>query len=600
MRLIVSKLFLLIQIVGVRSKIGFLIALTIVGALLEALGVGAALPALKLIVEPEGAIESYLPAEYSFLANEKALIPALAGLLFLIFVAKNAYLAFLVHYQARFVWGHYTNTAARLLEYYMARDYEFHLQHNSAALITNINISLRQIFVTSIFSLVMMASELLVILSISITLLVLQPVATIVVAGLLCTTGVLYYLALRSRISIWGKRALAHFENGLLWLNHSLGAVKELTVIGRSPYFVEKFREHNSASARYSRSITVANQMPRYLLETTAIGALMAVVAIFHGLGMPLQPHLPMLGIFVVAGLRLMPSIGRIAMYVGNLRYGEGALDRVFDEIRTAMSSSGTCLVSPVTPIKLLREITVDDVSFAYSGSPAPVLRNVSLTITKGEAVAFVGASGAGKTTLADLLLGLLKPKAGAILVDGCPIESDLAGWRSCIGYIPQEVFLIDDTIRRNIALGVRDTEIDEEQLKVALRKSHLDEAVARMPNGLDTMIGERGTRLSGGQRQRIGIARALYRNSDVLIMDEPTSALDSETEHAISGSINELHGELTIILIAHRLSTVKNCDRIFFLKAGQVVAADRFDRLVQNNADFRSMVQRMELGAEA
>jgi len=307
-----------------------------------------------------------------------------------------------------------------------------------------------------------------------------------------------------------------------------------------------------------------------------------------------------MLGIFVVAGLRLMPSIGRIAMYVGNLRYGEGALDRVFDEIRTAMSSSGTCLVSPVTPIKLLREITVDDVSFAYSGSPAPVLRNVSLTITKGEAVAFVGASGAGKTTLADLLLGLLKPKAGAILVDGCPIESDLAGWRSCIGYIPQEVFLIDDTIRRNIALGVRDTEIDEEQLKVALRKSHLDEAVARMPNGLDTMIGERGTRLSGGQRQRIGIARALYRNSDVLIMDEPTSALDSETEHAISGSINELHGELTIILIAHRLSTVKNCDRIFFLKAGQVVAADRFDRLVQNNADFRSMVQRMELGAEA
>jgi ATP-binding cassette, subfamily B, bacterial PglK len=593
---LIAKLFRLIDIIGARPRAIGVVVLTVIGAALEALGVGVILPALKLLLESGDALQPYIPEALQGWIASHNIVPIAAFAILTIFLVKNAYLALLLAYQTRFVWSSYAAISANVLRYYMGRDYQFHLENNSSALITNIHIAMRQIFVTSLQSLVMMVSEALVIVAILVTLLILEPLPTIVVAGLLAGIGMGYYALVHRRVSAWGRRTMAHFQQALLWLNHALGAVKEISVLGRAEYFVDKFQDHNRASARYSRLIAVTNQMPRYILETAAMTLFMIAVMASHWFGIALQSHLPTVGVFIVAALRLMPSISRIVMYISNLRYGEGSLERMFDEVGAAMRMEE---VPPANagrePIRLRQAIVFDGVSFAYQGDRDVVLRDVTLTIRKGETIALVGASGAGKTTLADLLLGLLRPTKGRVSVDGRPIDEDIESWRSRIGYIPQSVFLIDDTIRRNIALGVRDEQIDNERLRIALRKSHLDETVAGLTSGIDTVVGENGVRLSGGQRQRIGIARALYGDSDLLIMDEPTSALDAETEHAITQSIAELHGDLTIVLIAHRLSTVKNCDRIFFLEEGRIVAVDTFDRLMRSNGQFQRMVRRLE-----
>jgi ATP-binding cassette subfamily C protein len=334
--------------------------------------------------------------------------------------------------------------------------------------------------------------------------------------------------------------------------------------------------------------------LPRLLIEAVAIGALvLLVVLMISQPGDNIASVVPKLGLFAIAAMRLMPSLSKLFSALTSLRDNVAAVDTLYADLKDgiALRQHPSEDKKPRTAFSYTRNIRLEKLSYSYPQTNQNVIDGVDLVIERGQSVAFVGASGAGKTTLVDLVLGLLEPTSGDIRVDGREIHDDLYGWQSLIGYIPQDTYVTDDTLRRNIALGRTDAEIDHVQIERVLRLAQLSAFVEDLPQGLETDVGERGARLSGGQRQRIGIARALYHDPDVLVMDEATSALDGETEKEITTAINQLSGKQTLIIIAHRLSTVRHCDVIVLLEAGRIVDQGSFASLVERNAEFHHLV---------
>jgi ABC-type multidrug transport system fused ATPase/permease subunit len=349
--------------------------------------------------------------------------------------------------------------------------------------------------------------------------------------------------------------------------------VKDIKMLGREKYFLDQFSLHNEAVANIGKRQNVMQSLPRLWLEWLAIFGLAAMVLSMLLRDKPLEALVPTLGLFAAAAFRLMPSVNRILGAIQGLRYAQPVIDTLYAEVRML---GGNSRPASNLPVRFLKSIHLKDISFSYNEASVKTLSDINLTIVHGSTIGFVGSSGAGKSTLIDIILGLLAPTNGQVLVDGCDIQTGLSCWQNQIGYVPQSIYLTDDTLRRNVAFGIPEDRIDNQAVQSAVKIAQLTDYIARLPDGLDTMVGERGIRLSGGQRQRIGIARALYHDPEVLVLDEATSALDVMTEGEVIDEVKALRGTKTILIIAHRLTTHSGCDKIYRIKQGHLVEEEK------------------------
>ena len=578
-----------------RWRVALLFGLMLSATLLEMAGLGLLLPFLQLVIEPDGLQRlPYGPWLLSLAggdANQLLLVMSVALIVF--FIVKNIYLILVVWFQNRFVMVRMAECSRAMLERIMAQPYASFVQRNTAEMIRNTRHLVSVVFSKGLMPFLQLSLEGMTALGVLGVLLAVDPLATLLVTGVLMAVLSGYFLIMRRRVQRWGEHSVQLEARIQLWLQQSLGAFKELRLSGRAGFFTASYGQVTRARSEFdTKSATVPN-IPRLMLEAVAAAGLVLVVIAYLLQGRAPAEAIPTLGVFAVAAIRVAPSLSRLVSNLTLLRESRKAIAIVHAEYH-ALPAPGASIKA--RPLPVTRDIEVHALTFQYPGATQPALREVGLVIRKGESVALVGRSGAGKTTLVDVILGLLEPTAGRVLVDGGDTRDKLAAWQRSIGYIPQTIYLIDDTLRRNVALGVADHAIDEERVLRACRLAQLEPVITGLPDGLDTMVGERGARLSGGQRQRIAIARALYDDPHVLVLDEATSALDAETEHEITRAIDALSGLKTVIVVAHRLSTVRHCDRIVLMENGRIVDIGTFDALERRNEDFRRMVDRASL----
>ncbi|MDH5642832.1 MAG: ABC transporter ATP-binding protein/permease [Gemmatimonadota bacterium] len=554
-----------------RRRAVILLGLMLVGMVLEMLSVGLIVPALALLTQPD--FTARYPAAQAFFGiggNPSLQSIVTYGLLAVVgmYFVKAVFLAFLSWRQARFVFGLRARLSQQLFAVYLSQPYTFHLQRNSAKLISHAVNEVIQFTHNGLIPGMLLLTELLVMFGLCSLLVAVEPIGAAIVMGVLGTASWGFYRLTQSRIARWGKARQYHDGLSMQHLQQGLGGVKEAKLLGREGEFLAQYRIHNAESVRISGTMYALQQLPRLWLEVLAVSGLAILVMSMLWQHHALEAVLPTLGLFAASAFRLMPSVNRALSAVQSLRYGLPAIDVLHKELGLGILPAVDAQGSAVAFHGVLE---IHRVTYAYPGSEEPALKDISLAIHRGESVGFVGASGAGKSTLVDMLLGLLTPSAGDIRVDGKDIHGNLRSWQDQIGYVPQSIFLTDDTLRRNVAFGLPNDQIDDAAVQRAVRAAQLEELVCGLPNGLETIVGERGVRLSGGQRQRIGIARALYHDPSVLVLDEATSALDTVTEEGVMQAVRALQGTKTVVIVAHRLSTVAHCDRLYRLQGGKL-----------------------------
>ena len=556
-----------------RRTGALLLALMIVGMGLEMLGVGVVLPAIVLMVESD--VSAKYPMARPWLARlgNPTQVQLVAGgmiVLVIIYLIRGLFLGFLIARQMRFAFRAQAHLSDRLFNVYLRQPYVFHLQRNSAQLIVNLTNEIRLFTFTAMLPLMVLLTEGMVLAGIIGLLLILEPAATLLMVTTLGVAAWGFDRLIRTRIARAAVIRQHHDGQRLQHLQQGLGGVKAVKLHGREREFLSRHDVHSVGSARALQVQQTLQQLPRLWLELSGAVTLAIVVVAALWRGRSVDSLVPALGLFSAAGLRLMPSINRLMGSAQYLRSSVPIIDTLHAELQLPIPPDGAAL--PADPWRLQSRISVADVTFTYPSAPAPALQNVSFTVQKNECIGFIGPSGAGKSTLVDVILGLLEPDSGRILVDDRDVAGCTRSWQTQIGYVPQVIFLTDDTIRRNVAFGVADDRIDDASVDRALQSSQLHELIAELPAGTNTMVGEGGVRLSGGQRQRIGIARALYHDPSVLVLDEATSSLDAQTERDVMESVRALQGRKTILIVAHRLSTVERCDRLYHLEGGRIV----------------------------
>jgi len=558
-----------------RNLVGILV-LMLIGTVLDTFSIGLVIPIVGVLTQRD-----YLkkfPSIDDFLGNPSESQFVVGSMIFLlvVFVIKTAFQVWSLWVQRGYSNSVTTRVGKRLFAIYLGQPYPYHLERNSATLIRNSQ-NVSSLMSGIIDPVLNITSDALVTTGIFALLIFLEPkgtISTVVVFGL---SAWLFRRFTNQRIRRWGEAQNFFKERIIRNLQQGFGGVKDLKVLGREDFFVDQYSEHLAGNATVLRRFSIAQALPRFGLEILTIAGLGVLVVTMVGSGRELDSILPVLGLFGAAAFRLLPAVNRL---VGSLQLI--TLNRPLVEDLYRDLALPTKLNESLSRIDNFTEtIDLDEISFSYKNAPKPALHGVSLTVRRGEAVGLVGPSGSGKSTLVDVLLGLLAPQSGGVRVDGKDIQDDLRAWQNQIGYVPQSIFLIDDSLRNNVAFGIPKSKIDEQAVRDAIRSAQLEEFVATLPNGLDTVVGERGVRLSGGQRQRIGIARALYHNPSVLVLDEATSSLDTETEHGVMQAVQALQGDKTVIIVAHRLSTVEYCDRLYRLEDSRIVDEGSFEEVI-------------------
>jgi ATP-binding cassette, subfamily B, bacterial PglK len=587
---------------GSRKHLTFLIAAAMIASVFEALGIGMVGPFIAVVTNPDfaGQYPQIVQVLYrlhlvsSLTATTQMLVIPLSVLIILAFALKSFLSFYVQKYIFDFGYDQRRKLFSRLLFTYSKAPYTYHLNHNSAELIQKMVYETEQFATLALIPMLFVFSNSFIIVAIVTLLLFTNVMALTIISGMLLVAFFLFQ-QFKHRISRWGKERSESSSAAIRIINHALGGIKEVRVIGCESYFANQADVEMRTYANAAASYTAFSNLPRYALE-----AFMATFLVIFTLAyLHFNPNsgstiTSVLAIFALAAVRMLPCIITVLGSVGNLRYAGHSLNRMYMDLKElsklpAYSPPGQQLeqlprydgqnFGQVMPFQ--DQVLLDRISYQYPAASELSLKNVSLRLKKGQSIGIIGRSGAGKTTLVDLILGLLTPEDGDIKVDGLSIYPDIRAWQNMIGYVPQSIFLIDDTLERNIAFGVPDHLIDYERLQRALEVSQLTDLVDRLPDGMATIIGERGTRLSGGQRQRVGIARVIYHDRQILVLDEATSALDNETEMLVSEAVKALGGTKTLIIIAHRLSTIEHCDCIYMMERGQVVKSGTYEEVV-------------------
>lgn len=554
-----------------RKSFYILIVLMVVGAFLEMAGVGLIIPALALMSNTIPSDDNlFLSNTLNYFGNPSEFQLLLLGIGVFVgaYLVKMAYLILLSWYQTGFINKVRASVSRRLFSSYMNEDWTFHTHQNSAKSINILNNETSQFSASHLTALLNIISELMVIFLICGLLFFIEPQSTILLLFVLSVSVSGFYLAIRNRTKKWGfERQLAESKR-IQSLQQGLGGAKEIKLLGRESEFTELYSIYNIKVANVVRLQAFTISLPRLFIEFLTILVFGLTVIILSWQDRDQIEIISVLGLFAAASLRLMPSINRIIASGQALRFSNAVLlilNKEFASIKEPSAESSDMFL-------FSKSISIKSVDYAYPDSSQSVIKDLSMDIPKGSSIGIVGESGSGKSTLMDMMMGLIHPTKGQILVDDIDISTNVRGWHKQIGYVPQTIYLSDDTLRRNIAFGLSDGDINDHQIHDALKKAQLSEFVNNLDKGLDTVFGERGVRLSGGQRQRIGIARALYHNPSVLFLDEASSALDLETEAEVMKAVNSMMGEKTIIIIAHRISTIENCDLVYDVKSGNIV----------------------------
>ena len=582
-----------------RLKAVILLVLMFIGTGIDVIGIGMIPLYISVIANP-GILLGHsmggpLLEQVGLTEPRDLLIYGGVALLF-IFLLRGGYIIWLQYVQARFVNGRYVTISSALFRRYMLADYPFHLQRNSAVLIRNVSNETRLITNQVIMPTLNILMQTTTAAGIFLMLLWVEPLITLITIGVIGLGGTLLLHLLKERMKRYGKIAAAERANIIQAVNEAIGGFKSVAVSFRQGFFMKRFDANLSRIREADTVRMVTEKAVRPSTELIAVVGMMAIAFFMVAQNREMDLILPVLSLFAAATIRLMPAIAETIRSLTSLRFYISSLTPVHHDLYgggVPLAEEGAEVVddaSPSTRNKFREAIQLKDVSYRYPGSDEQAVDRINLTIRKGEVVGFVGSSGAGKSTLVDLILGLLRPTEGEILIDGRPLQAQRRDWMTNIGYIPQFIYLADDTIDHNIAFGIPQEEIDPVKLKQAVADAQLGGLMESLPEGGRTMIGESGVRLSGGQRQRIGIARALYDQPDVLMMDEATAALDNITERQVISAIELLRGSRTIMMVAHRLSTVRNCDRLYLLEGGRIVAEGTYEELQRKSELFRSM----------
>ena len=571
-------------------------ALLVIGAAmvsaLEMLGAVLVFILLALIADPTGELSVPLVGEIraGFMGAEQATFlltaAAVMGAFFVLRLIVQVGFAYVKHRVAN---NAAARISARLADGYLRLPYVHHLRRKSAELVRNAYQSLDNLASQGFLAAILVVAESILVLGLVIVMMLVAPVATIGAVVVIGTSSVLLLRVVQPRLQAFGERAQEMRKRAFASLQQSLHGIRDIQVSRSEGYFSTAYREQRDELSRslYLRGTIL--DLPRLIIETTLVLFILALFSASIATGVANQEILSTLGLFAYAGLRIQPSLQKLVGGLNSIKYAAPSVDEVFadleliEEIAVGDASHGQ--------LSFDDRLLLEDVSFSYEGSESPAIHDVNLSIRPGEVIGICGPTGGGKTTLVDLITGLIEPTQGRVTVDGESIPDHRGAWFDKLGVVPQMIFLVDDTLRRNIAMGVDDCMIDEEALDAAVQLAQLSEFVKTLPQGLDTVVGERGIRLSGGQRQRVAIARALYRDPDVLILDEGTSALDNATESHLIASLELLRGTRTVFLVAHRLSSVRGCDRLVYVEDGRIADEGKFEDLHQRSEGFRALV---------
>ncbi len=564
-----------------KKKMAGLGLMIFFGALLEMLGVGLIMPVVEGVMAGDALLEKwYIRLLGNFLpfdtANEWLLFMIAA--IIAVFILKNAYLLLQTWAQARFVNKNQSKTISYMLEEYLNRPYEYYLNADIPTVFRTIDGDVPKVF-TTLMEFIQLGTEGMVSLVLGLTLLITNPTMTLMLLVIAVGMTVIVIRVLKPTLNRLGRTSQKIQSQMGKWKLQSIYGIKDVKILNKENFFAGSFGKYSDRNAKLTTNYTVLNNMPRLLIETFSICGILGYLAVCIVNSQDLTELMPQISAFAVAAMRLMPSINRINTHLTNIAFYEPSVNYVYENVDfTSYKLKGKYEKEKSgngEPIRLEKEIRMEGITYQYPESDKPVLVDAQMAVPVGKSVGVMGPSGAGKTTAVDILLGLLKVKSGRILCDGRDIFENYESWLSHIGYIPQTIYLTDDTIRENIAFGVAKEEIDDARVWEVLEEAQMKDFVKGLPQEIWTTIGERGVRLSGGQRQRLGIARALYHNPEILVFDEATSALDTETESAIMEAIDSFHGRKTLIIIAHRLRTIENCDIIYKVDGGKISRTD-------------------------
>lgn len=555
-----------------KRQLLVLAGLLLIAVIFEMVGLGVLIPALSLLLNPDIGNEYPLLIPFlEFVGNPPQTLLIIGGMLTLVFIyiIKTFYLIFFGWKQSKFTAKLTSQISQQLFLGYLHQSYTIHLQRNSAELISNIQTEVN-VFNNVAQSTISIITEFSVVFSIALMLVLVEPFGALVVISFLTLSALGFYGLTKNKLLIWGKNRVFHSGKTNQHLMQGLAGIKEIKLLGLENYFFHNYSKHNIENTKIQIKVSTLNLIPRPYLEFLAVSGLAGLIILMVDQGKPMSLLLPTVGVFVAAAFRMIPSVNRIMSSIQVVRYANPVIDKLYNEFKMIREHHENLNLN--NDLNFSHKIKIVNLQYQYPNVSTFAIDGVSLTINKGETVGFFGVSGSGKSTLMDIILGLLSPTNGTILVDSSHIQANPRKWQDLIGYVPQSIYLTDDSLRNNVAFGIPWNEIDNTAVNNAIRAAQLDEFVESLSEGLDTYVGERGVRLSGGQRQRIGIARALYNDPQVLVLDEATSALDSETETGVMDSIRALHGTKTILIVAHRLSTLSFCDRLYRLENGKFV----------------------------
>jgi len=579
-----------------------LLIASIAMAFSQAIGVASIMPFIGLVLDPAIVYDNrwllFIFETFNFNSTRNFIV--FAGIImFAIIFISNAISAFTTWIKLKFTYMNNYRLAVRLLEKYIKMPYSYYLDKNSSELINNVLSQVSQLTNSFLLPLLNVITRGLMVIFIFIMLFWVNIVITVIAILTIGGSYALLYWRVNKNLKERGARLLKANDKCYKAVSEAFGGIKEIKVLHRENYFLDQYAQEALKSAHYMSWNTVVGQLPRFALEAFAFGGIIIFVLILLLTQDDARQVIPLASLFAFAGYRLMPALQEIFVCFTQIQFSKAVLDRIHKDITEVELASAPMpqqelQKSDLASLSFAREILLDQITFSYPNIKKPAIEINSLSIKHNTSVAFVGPTGAGKTTLVDIILGLLPPQKGYLFVDDIPIgQANLTAWQQSIGYVPQNIYLSDDIVAHNIAFGINETKIDRPALEHAARVANIhDFIVNELPNGYDTLVGERGIRLSGGQRQRIGIARAIYHDPAVLIFDEATSALDGVTEEAVLDALENAAQLKTLIIIAHRLTTVKNCDMVYIIDKGRIVASGNYNQLLESNEQFRKMAK--------